>query len=168
MIQSKQCSNCKQIKLLECFSPDKRVPSGCQSKCKSCTAEYRRLAYAKNPAHFKKLVADSVKRNYKKKLQRNNEYRTNNPDKVSSWKKKDRTTNKVRVNSDNAMRRAKINGLVNSDIMQVYALRDFYTAMSLGEKFHVDHVVPLVKGGQHHVENLQIIPAIDNLRKGAR
>ena len=38
--------------------------------------------------------------------------------------------------------------------------------MSLGEKFHVDHIIPIAKGGLHIAENLQVISAKDNLRKG--
>ena len=34
-------------------------------------------------------------------------------------------------------------------------------------KFHVDHIIPLSKGGNHHPENLRIISAEENLRKGS-
>jgi len=34
-----------------------------------------------------------------------------------------------------------------------------------GVTMHVDHIIPLAKGGLHHPLNLQIIPAIDNLEK---
>jgi hypothetical protein len=167
-MQAKECSKCKQTKPFAEFSPDKRVPSGCQSRCKMCMAENRRIKHSLNPKHFRKLVADSVKRNYKKTLERNNKYRDNNPEKVAVWKKKDRITNKVRVNADNAMRRAKITTSITPEIKQIYALRDFYCSMSLGESFHVDHYIPLAKGGLHIAHNLRVIPAICNLRKGAK
>lgn len=167
MNQSKQCSKCKQIKLFTEFSPDKRVASGLQSRCKPCSAEHRRLKHAQNPEHFRKLVAESVKRNYQAKLQRNNSYRAKNPEKVSKWKADDRIRNKPRILADCAKRRYKLNTKITTDIKQIYALRDFYMAMSLGEIFHVDHIVPLAKGGEHKAFNLQILPAIDNLRKGA-
>jgi 5-methylcytosine-specific restriction endonuclease McrA len=35
----------------------------------------------------------------------------------------------------------------------------------LGVTFHVDHVVPISKGGQHTPDNLQIVPAKWNLQK---
>jgi hypothetical protein len=131
-------------------------------------AKNRRLKHAENPEHFRRLVAESVKRNYQKKLQSNNQYRANNPDRVTAWKKKDRIVNKSRILADNAMRRAKINTPITPKIKQIYALRDFYVAMSLGESFHVDHEIPLFKGGLHIAENLRVIPAICNLRKGAK
>jgi 5-methylcytosine-specific restriction endonuclease McrA len=34
--------------------------------------------------------------------------------------------------------------------------------------FHVDHIIPLAKGGAHLPDNLQILPAEENLRKGAK
>lgn len=35
-------------------------------------------------------------------------------------------------------------------------------------KHHVDHIIPLAKGGLHHPSNLQVIPASVNLRKGIK
>jgi 5-methylcytosine-specific restriction endonuclease McrA len=166
MNTSKSCSKCKLIKPFTEFSPDKRTTAGYQSVCKKCYAEHRRIKHAKNPEHFRKLVAESTKRNYQKKLQRNQEYRKNNADKVAAWKAKDRLLNKDRVAADNAKRRHKFNGNRTSETRIFYALRDFYSSMSLGEIFHVDHIIPLSKGGSHHSSNLQVIPAIDNLRKG--
>ena len=78
----KNCSQCKQIKTFADFSPDKRTSTGCQSKCKVCMSENRRIKHAANPEHFRQLVAESVKRNYAKKLKSNAEYRKNNPEKV--------------------------------------------------------------------------------------
>ena len=38
----------------------------------------------------------------------------------------------------------------------------------LKEKVHVDHKTPLARGGKHVFDNLQILDAIENMRKGAR
>jgi 5-methylcytosine-specific restriction endonuclease McrA len=37
-----------------------------------------------------------------------------------------------------------------------------------GDDVHVDHVIPLAKGGPHTYENLQILPALANKRKGTK
>jgi 5-methylcytosine-specific restriction endonuclease McrA len=163
----KQCSKCKEIKLFDCFSPNKRTSSGLQSNCKLCGAVQNRLRYLENPEHHKRLARESRERHYAKVLERNNRYRAQNPDKVKAWKKKDRELHKARILADNAKRRGKLQGSVSSEIKQLYSLKDFYQSMSLGEVFHVDHIIPIAKGGKHHIDNLQVIPAIDNLRKGA-
>lgn len=36
----------------------------------------------------------------------------------------------------------------------------------LGKKLHVDHVIPLSRGGRHVIGNLQILPIGINMRKG--
>jgi 5-methylcytosine-specific restriction endonuclease McrA len=38
----------------------------------------------------------------------------------------------------------------------------------IGTPYHVDHIIPLSKGGLHHPSNLQVLRGIDNLRKGAK
>jgi len=37
-----------------------------------------------------------------------------------------------------------------------------------GIQHHVDHIIPLSKGGLHHPDNLQILTAEENLKKGAK
>lgn len=164
----KQCTACKQVKLLTEYSPSKRGSCGVQAKCKPCYAELMRLRRLANPQANRQAVKKSVAKHYQKKLERNTAYRESNPDKVAAWKRKDRIVNKARVLADNAMRRTKLTGKVSADVKQFYALRDFYEAMSLGEKFHVDHIIPIAKGGLHIAQNLQILSAKDNLRKGTK
>ena len=164
----KLCTCCKVEKPLFDFSPDKRISSGVQSRCKPCYAQIIKERRQANPDAHRESVRKSTKKNYAAKLSRNNKYRQENPEKVKQWKRKDRIENKPRILADNAKRRALQQGETSAKIEQLYALRDFYKAMSLGDNFHVDHIVPLIRGGKHTFENLQVIPAIDNLRKGAK
>ena len=163
----KICNVCKESKSLELFSPNKRTSTGRQGRCKVCIAAIMRERRAQNPEAHRASIKRSTERHYEKKLARNQLYRLQNPDKVKQWKKKDRQINKARILADNAKRRSVLAGDNSPKIRQLYALRDFYRSMSLGENFHVDHIVPLSKGGLHSFKNLQVIPAICNLRKGA-
>jgi hypothetical protein len=164
----KVCTRCKVEKLLSDFSPDKRILSGLQSRCKSCFAEIAKQNRLKDPQAHREVVKQSTKKHYNAKLARNNRYRTENPEKVFKWKKGDRQRNKHRIYADNAKRRAKLHSENSEEIKSLYVLRDFFEAMSLGEKFHIDHIYPIAKGGVHAIDNLQVIPAIDNLRKGVQ
>lgn len=162
----KTCTKCRVEKDLAMFSPSKRGLHGVQSTCKQCYAEIRRQYYKANPEKYKQVAKMYAKENYGKVLERNNRYRQSNPEKLKEWKRKDRQKNKARILSDNALRRSMTKGSNSPEIVQIYALRDFYIAMSMGESFHVDHIIPVSKGGAHAAWNLQVIPAIDNLRKG--
>jgi 5-methylcytosine-specific restriction endonuclease McrA len=50
------------------------------------------------------------------------------------------------------------------------AIRDIYKQAALlreqGHDVHVDHKIPISRGGLHIAANLQILPAILNMRKG--
>jgi len=53
-------------------------------------------------------------------------------------------------------------------IRQIYKERDRLNQAAGFICYHVDHIAPLARGGQHHPNNLQVINASDNVRKGAR
>jgi len=42
-----------------------------------------------------------------------------------------------------------------------YLIRDFLGS----DKFHVDHIIPISLGGEHHPDNIQVVPAKLNLQK---
>jgi hypothetical protein len=50
-------------------------------------------------------------------------------------------------------------------IKQLYTICNEVNNILGGSYFHVDHIQPLTKGGQHHEDNLQILEATLNLQK---
>lgn len=54
-----------------------------------------------------------------------------------------------------------------SEIGKIYAHAK-HLAQKTGEEHHVDHIRPLVAGGEHHPSNLQVITAKENLAKGGK
>ena len=89
---------------------------------------------------------------------------------VGVWKK----ANPEKVNAYKATRKAiqnKVNDIYTSD--DKWLLAEFYSLAKLREevlgfKWHVDHIVPLSKGGRHCLTNLQVVPEHWNLSKGNR
>ena len=53
-------------------------------------------------------------------------------------------------------------------VSDIYKKRDLLNLEAGGIMFHVDHIIPVSKGGKHHPDNLQILTAFDNLSKGAK
>ena len=105
-------------------------------------------------------------------------YRENNKTKVAAHKKKYAVKNKGKVNAAVAKRNAaKLlrtpKWLTKDDlwvIEQAYELAAMRTKM-FGFAWHVDHVFPLqgkTVSGLHVPVNLQVIPGVENMRKGNR
>lgn len=87
------------------------------------------------------------------------EYRKQNPHQVTKW---------------NAARRARVRDLTpdltreqKDQVEYLYWLAKDLRAIT-GEIYHVDHIQPLAKGGLHHPDNLQVLPADINLKKGTK
>lgn len=101
-----------------------------------------------------------------------------NPQKVKLYSARVKSTHRDKVNASTAARRAaKLHRtprwLSDDDkwlIDQIYGLAALRTKI-LGFPWHVDHIIPLqgrIVSGLHTPYNLQVIPGVDNSRKGAR
>jgi len=110
--------------------------------------------------------------NKSERLEESRQYRLNNPEKrkmvCALWKKK----NKHLVASDAARRRKTLKESCDQgEVLDSFTIDHIYLyARRLTEctaiKWHVDHVIPVSRGGQHVPTNLQVVPARWNLIKG--
>ena len=53
-------------------------------------------------------------------------------------------------------------------ISNLYQLRDALNEDAGYVAYHVDHIVPLARGGLHHPVNLRVMPSLENIKKGDR
>lgn len=156
-------------------------PDGTQ-QCKSCRRQYRRQYYKANrerelgharkyrEANKEKCAKDHRKwceDNREYYSERTKQYRQDNPEQcreaVRRWKK----NHPEKVNAHIAKRRAiKLSSTLDLTNQEQYAINRLYELSDLlGPEWHVDHIVPLSKDGSHHPDNLQIILAVENLKK---
>jgi len=110
----------------------------------------------KNIEKIRQYSRNHIAKNREKSRERSRNYAKRNPEKRRSFE---------------AERRARINNTyipLSRDekriILFIYELATRITNC-LGILHHVDHVMPLSKGGEHIPQNLQIIPASINVRK---
>lgn len=60
----------------------------------------------------------------------------------------------------------ELNAEERDRIADIYRRRDLVSEWT-GLTYEVDHIVPLARGGKHHPDNLQLLTAAENRRKGA-
>lgn len=131
--------------------------------------------YAANPEFHRKRSAVWYAANTERGRESCRNWRTSNPEKMKASHKawQDANPEKVRLLLRN--RRARLRNAEGShtsaDIKEIYSMQKGRCAIcrkKLDQKFHVDHIQPLARGGSNARSNLQIACGSCNVRKQAQ
>jgi hypothetical protein len=179
-IYARKCLECINLirrtkkRLVRGLTPDAIMPMGPKvgiRKPKKKWSEYskeQRVAWTKKYKEANKVIINEknkqyARNNYEKRKITMRLYRVRTKDVQASYVRKRQASKLQRTPS-----------WVDSEelwlIKEVYALAALRTKM-FGFSWHVDHIVPLqgkLVSGLHTIANLQVIPAIDNIRKQNR
>jgi hypothetical protein len=165
------CVDCS-VDITFVYTPKKGV------RCKRCIFAYHK---AYREANAEKIAARKVEwkqANKEHVAVKNKKYAEANPEKRTQARKKWITNNPGKDTAAKALnaqlRKKRIPTWLSGDekwmIEQAYELAALRTKL-FGFQWHVDHIIPLNGkrvSGLHTPYNLQVIPAIDNLRKSNR
>jgi hypothetical protein len=171
-METKQCSCCKQIKLVSDFY---KKLTGLQSSCKICTERRKKERRVKASKEEKEKHRIYQKQWRSLNKEKNKKYRDSRKEKLSAEFKEYYKNNKHKFNAYSAKRKAqKIQA--TPSWADTNSILDFYEcckAFSLytGKEYHVDHIVPLQSKlvcGLHCEANLQILASSENIRKSNR
>jgi len=186
----KTCNKCKIEKDENEFSRDKCKKDGLRSQCKLCDSQY----YQNNKEHKREYDRKYVKENKEKTSKRKrkyneehnierqiyrrkyyNEHKNHENNLCSIWAQ----NNPDKIRAKDAKRRSL---KIRLSIIK-FTEEEFYQRMSLwcghcaycGKEFkdgklweHIDHVIPIIRGGLHILANLRPTCAKCNLSKGAK
>lgn len=170
----KFCYKCGLDKELPMFSKDKTRAGGLSGICRDC----RTSKYRQDKSRIKTVSDAWYRSNAERKKKTSQEWRIANQDRmrflVSAWS----STNQAKRNMNSAkyrkaVRRATPPWLTDADIQWIlwYYKQAKYIEKSTGIPHSVDHIMPLQGKevwGLHVPWNLQVIPAVENSRKGNR
>ena len=169
----KKCATCGESKALDQFysygyvTNQGKASTRYESRCLECARVRRRNSCHANPEYERRKhrewnLANSEKvKSYRAEKQKCPLHKAN--------KAKAQRLRKARCRSgqgDNAAIRAIYAKAM--EIERIIASCPVFALPELGYKMHVDHIVALANGGLHHEDNLQILPAGINMRKGAK
>ena len=160
----KKCSKCKVDKLLSDFQKNKSNKDGLQYQCKTCRIEGCAKYFQSIPVEKKEERKANTQLWRAKNRNITRSY-------ASEYKLKNRptyTANQIRRQLGKKNRTPK--WLTEFDLLKMncyYQLAAMRTKES-GEKWHVDHIIPLhgkIVSGLHVPSNLRVITAFENERK---
>lgn len=169
---TKKCNKCQEIKPLNEFSPGKRYKDGYRGQCKSCRVKYATKYWQDNR---EKINAYSNAR--QKRLRKENPEKYKESDRLYRIKYAERRAeNKKKwLQTEHGRRVNNYHGMLyHTRKLQrtpvwadLDAIKEFYK--NCPEGYHVDHIIPL-RGenvsGLHVLNNLQYLPAKENMSKG--
>jgi hypothetical protein len=154
-VSFKECSKCKEWKELTLFRKDKGKWDGLYPYCKECANAKDRNIYKKNPEKKKQAVKDYMEKHPEKY----NIYKPYNPKYYSSEKsrlKKRARDMKRRALKKEADLHHQITDEVIKAVLEKYNNCCVYCGENVSEKFHIDHKLPLSRGGGNEIENLAL------------
>ena len=162
----KTCARCKEAKPLIEFPKTKRTKDGVASYCKPCanmfSLEYRNNNLEAARERERKRTARWLSNpdNLKKKYEYNYEYRRRNKEIVNYHSAKRHTDKNNRMPK----------WLTKEDILEMHNMYKLaaFLKKTTGLSWHVDHIIPLrgkKVSGLHVPNNLQVLPAEENVKK---
>lgn len=156
---SKRCCKCKRDLPITEFWKSSRRRDGLKPDCKECAKENRKAWIA---AHPEKIKTYHSKKSPESKAESVRRWRENHP---SEYRRHHRRTEAVR-------RARKRNAFVEVvDPLKVFerdgGICGICSTLVDPKDFHIDHIQPLAKGGEHSYENSQLAHPICNSKKGA-
>lgn len=190
----KICTKCKIEKFTSEFNKNSGSGDGLRPDCKSCVKERDTKYRAQNKEKIAKSKASYQKENREKLRIYGAAWRAKNPEKAAApkarWSQKNKESEAARLamwrrnnpeakKASNHARRALSAGAegchTKHDISNLVQLQKFRCASCLLKiiksgrlEYHVDHIIPLSKGGSNWPTNLQILCPGCNLRKYAK
>jgi len=185
----KVCSKCKIKKSYAEFSINRSSRDGFQYICKKCSKIINANWYKNNPEKAKAKDANWYKNNPEKVKAKNAKWRKNNLEKAransSDWRRDN--PEKVKINNYNwhknnpekcklhgVKRRARKLGSTNGYMPEwtervLFGMQEgkcLYCRIDLNlSGIHLEHMVPLSRGGNHNIMNLCLSCPLCNLRK---
>jgi 5-methylcytosine-specific restriction endonuclease McrA len=173
---TKRCPKCGEFKALGRFAGDKRRKDGLKCWCRDCNSAAYRTAYHGDGGSTKErmLAAGKAWRAANPEKQRAfcREWQRRNPEATKAnfdrWRAANREKVLIWARSCYGNRKGAIGKYTKADVdalMSSQRGKCAYCRKALRGKFHVDHIMPLSKGGTNEPRNIQLTCAPCNLQK---
>lgn len=164
--ESKECTKCHQILPLSEFRKDARKRDGLYPSCKACCSKKDKAIYQRDPKKKYEVV-----KAYKIRKGIFSESKPYNPAHYSSdesKKKKHIRDAKRRKLEKEANKETPITQEMIDTLIQRSQGKCEYCGKDCTDNYHIDHKLPLYRGGKNNIENLAFCCPKCNWSKGKK
>jgi 5-methylcytosine-specific restriction endonuclease McrA len=180
MASEKRCVTCKAVKETSQFNKNRSTDDGFQHRCRECQRESHRAKRiaaglkVRGPKQTKEERL-ALAREYNRRTNRSVIRRNRNYDRVleserqsqRKWRENNPAAYKAKIHLGNSRRRTRLagNGIyeINAKDMRRLLSQSCASCGAAGE--HMDHIIPVSRGGHHAIGNLQMMCSRCNLSK---
>ena len=178
VLMERECRKCGEVKPLEEFNKG-NAKYGRKSECKICQ-RLRSKEYKKRPEVIKQDRAWQRQKYQKMNQEERTAYYLKNKAKVDAWNAANPDRCKASIKVRSARRQARLKEAGPIDLSSVITLQDYniktygdgvnpytceYCLSKIEESYHLEHIIPVSKGGKSDLSNLAIVCPKCNLQK---
>jgi 5-methylcytosine-specific restriction endonuclease McrA len=174
------------VKGVDSFHKKASSASGYSSQCKACVNSRLKSKYWDDPERYRSIANKSANKNKDSVKARQKQYRDSHSETIYIRIKEWRKSNKPARNAEARRRRALIKGngvspYTEKQVLETYGsvchicseAIDLSAPRACGKQgwelgLHIDHVVPIAKGGEDALHNVKPAHGKCNLSKGSR
>ena len=183
----KKCCKCKIVKKFTDFYKDNKRKDKCQSMCKECDKNRPERKSDKHKAISRASVKKYMAKEVNKIKQRKREkiYRDNNKEIIAKIRAKYHSSKKYRdylekvkliknlrtLNWYHANRGSYKEKSPSYKLLQLFTIQNYeciYCNIDISDSRHIEHIVPMSKGGSNFITNIALSCPTCNLSKGAK
>lgn len=179
--QIKVCPKCKEPFPLtdEFWYKNRSAKNGYQSHCKKCRNALNSSWQKKNPDKVKENVLRWRKANPEKRKENLSNYQKSHPEKHREYKRRYQQLHpeksRIKYHKRKAQKLGNGGSYTFTELQQLFEDQghrcfhcDKFISLNNGKTCHIDHWIPLVRGGSNNIENIRLLCPYCNLSKGDR
>lgn len=163
----KKCTECGAYLDIALFRKDKYKKDGHSYKCKSCLSKKDKKYYSENCEHKKYIVKQYMKKTgeYYRYKPYNSKYYSSEQSKLKKRARDLRRRIRIRTNGSG---HNYVDHKTISMVLEKYEGKCAYCKVYCKNSYHIDHKLPVSRGGDNSFNNLALSCPRCNLSKGTK